>query len=351
VHADGTVTSGAYAGYRLDWLALHHEDALEPAQPIIDAHHHVWDTPRPRYMFGDLQADLSGTGHDIRASVYVDCRSMYRADGPPEMRSLGEVEFANGVAAMSASGAYGPARMCAGIVGFGALHLGARAAPLLEALMRVGGSRFKGVRQVSAWDADPEVAPPNPDRPPGLLADSRFREGFALLAPLGLRFDAFLYQTQMAELTDLARAFPDTPIVLDHCGTPLGVGVYAGRRQELYGQWKRDMIELASCPNVMVKLGGLGMIVGGFGLHTRARPPSSIELAEIWRPYLEPLIEAFGTHRCMFESNFPPDKASCSYTVLWNAFKRVAAGCSADEKADLFARTADRFYDLRILAS
>ena len=344
-------TSGSYAAYRNDWLALHHEEALDPERPIIDAHHHIWDSPRPRYMLEDMLGDLNAARHNVVATVYVDCRSMYRADGPSELRCVGEVEFANGVAAMGASGAYGKTRVCAGIVGFGALHLGVRAQPVLEALVLAGGSRLKGVRHISAWDADPALGLPNPDRPPGLLADKAFREGFALLRPLGLRFDAFLYQTQISELTDLARAFPDTPIVLDHAGTPLGIGRYAGRREELFVDWKTAIADLSSCPNVAIKLGGLGMVVGGFGFNTRHRPPTSLELSEAWKPYIETCIEAFGSRRCMFESNFPPDRATCSYGVIWNAFKRMVAGGSEDEKADLFARTADRFYDLGMLGT
>ncbi|MBL8381688.1 MAG: amidohydrolase family protein [Burkholderiales bacterium] len=350
ISAAGVVTSGSYAPYRNDWLALHAEEALEPQRPIIDAHHHLWDAPRPRYMVEDMLGDVAAAGHNVLATVYVDCRSMYRAEGPADMRAVGEVEFANGVAAMSASGGYGPARICAGIVGFGSLHLGSRAGPVLEALVQAGGQRFKGVRQISAWDDDPQLGPPNPDRPAGLLASRTFREGFALLAPLGLRFDAWLYQTQIPELTDLARAFPETQIVLDHAGTPLGVGRYAGRRGELFVPWKRAITELATCPNVSVKLGGLGMVVGGFGFHQRARPPTSHDLVDAWKPYVESCIEAFGSGRCMFESNFPPDRASCSYGVLWNAFKRMVAGASEGEKTDLFARTADRFYDLKVLA-
>lgn len=346
----GVVTSGSYAAYRNDWLALHEEEPLEPQRPIIDAHHHIWDSPRPRYMFEDMLDDVKAARHNVIGTVYIDCRSMYRSDGPVELRSVGEVEFANGVAAMGASGAYGVTRFCAGIVGFGSLHLGARARPVLEALMLAGGSRFKGIRQISAWDSDPVLAPPNSHRPPGLLADKTFREGFALLGPLGMRFDAWLYQTQIPELTDLARAFPGTPIVLDHAGTPLGIGRYAGRREELFPAWRQAIIELASCPNVSIKLGGLGMIVGGFGFNERDRPPASHELAEAWKPFIETCIEAFGSRRCMFESNFPPDRATCSYGVIWNAFKRIAAGASDDEKTDLFARTADRFYDLRMLA-
>lgn len=337
--------SGSYADYRPDWLALHDEPALEPERVIVDAHHHVWDLPRPRYMFDELNADVA-SGHNVLATVYVDCRSMYRSDGPVEMRSIGEVEFANGVAAQSASGNYGRARLCAGIVGNAGLPIGARAQSVLEALMRTGGNRFKGVRQVSAWDADPAVSKPIPGRPPGLLADKAFREGLACLAPLGLSFDAFLFQPQIPELTDLARAFPETPIVLDHAGTPLGVGTYAGRSDELFAAWKSSMTELARCANVCVKLGGLGMVVAGFDFHQRNRPPDSLQLAQAWRPYIETCIELFGASRCMFESNFPPDKGTCSYVVLWNAFKRIVAGASESEKTDLFSRSAARFYRL-----
>jgi predicted TIM-barrel fold metal-dependent hydrolase len=341
--------SGSYADYRTDWLALHDEAVLEPDRVIIDAHHHVWDLPRPRYMFDELNADVA-SGHNVIATVYVDCRSMYRCDGPVEMRSLGEVEFANGVAAQSASGSYGRARLCAGIVGNAALPIGARAQHVLEALMRAGGDRFKGVRQVSAWDADSAVSKPIPGRPQGLLGDKAFREGFACLGPLGLSFDAFLFQPQIPELTNLARAFPETSIVLDHAGTPLGVGTYAGRSDELFAAWKSSMAELARCANVCVKLGGLGMVVAGFDFHQRNRPPDSMQLAEAWRPYIETCIELFGASRCMFESNFPPDKGTCSYVVLWNAFKRIVAGASESEKADLFSRSAARFYRLDLAA-
>ena len=349
VSRQGVVTSGSYAAYRDDWLNLHQEPAIEPELPIIDAHHHIWEAPRPRYMFEELHRDLSESGHRVAATVFVDCRSMYRKDGPAQMQCVGEVEFANGVAAMGASGVYGDTRICAGIVGFGSLHLGSRARPVLEALMQAGGSRLKGVRHISAWDVDPQLAPPHPDRPPRLLSQPAFREGFALLSELGLRFDAFLYQTQIHELTDLARTFPDTPIVLDHAGTPLGIASYSGRRSELFIAWHQAIKDLAACPNVSMKLGGLGMIVGGFGFHERDHPPTSQELAQAWEPYIHACIEAFGTQRCMFESNFPPDRATCSYGVIWNAFKRMTFGASAEEKSDLFARSAERFYGLKVL--
>jgi predicted TIM-barrel fold metal-dependent hydrolase len=339
--------SGTYADYRADWLALHDEEVLDPALPIVDAHHHVWDAPRPRYMFDELREDVA-SGHNVLATVYVDCRSMYRCDGPLELRSIGEVEFANGVAAQSASGNYGTTRLCAGIVGNASLPQGRSAQSVLEMLIRAGGERFKGVRQVSAWDADPAVTKPVPGRPAGLLADRKFRDGFACLGPLGLSFDAFLFQPQIPELTDLARAYPDTSVVIDHAGTPLGVGSYAGRSDELFAAWKSSMAELARCDNVCVKLGGLGMAVAGFDFHLRSRPPDSRQLSDAWRPHIETCIELFGVSRCMFESNFPPDKGTCSYVVLWNAFKRIAAGASEAEKAELFWRSAARFYRLSL---
>ncbi len=275
---------------------------------------------------------------------------MYRVDGPPAMRPLGEVEAANGAAAMSASGVYGPTRMCEGIVGHADLRGGAAARALLEAEIAAGGGRFKGIRQASAWTHDEGVSEAIATRPKGLLLDPAFRAGFAHLAPLGLSFDAFLLHPQLDELLDLARQFPDTPIVVDHVGTPLGVSSYAGRRREVFDEWSRSMRALAQLPNVWVKLGGLGMLSPGFDFHARAKPAGSAEIAEAWRPYIETCIEAFGSERSMFESNFPPDKGVCSYAVIWNVFKRIVAGCSAAEKDQLFRRSAQTFYRLPQLA-
>ena len=271
---------------------------------------------------------------------------MVRADGPVEMRPVGETEFVNGVAAMSASGIYGKTKVCAGIVGHADLTLGRRVEPVLAALIRAGGDRFRGIRHITAWDGDESVRNPAYSPPPNLLADRTFREGFAVLGRLGLSFDAWLYHPQIAELTDLARAFPETRIVLNHVGGPIGIGAYAGKRKEVFAAWAASIKALAACPNVHVKVGGLGMRMGGFGFHEEAEPPSSETLAAAWRPYVETCIEAFGASRCMFESNFPVDKGSYSYPVFWNACKLLAKAASAGEKADLFAGTAARFYRL-----
>ena len=339
--------SGNYADPREDWLAQYTEEIIDPARPIVDPHHHLWDRDGQHYMIEDMAADIA-SGHNILATVYVDCRSMYRADGPEAFRPVGEVEFANGVAAMAASGGYGPAAICAGIVSHVNLLLGEGAKPVLEAEIVAGNGRFRGIRHSSAWDADANVAGMYATRPKGLLLDPAFRKGFACLAPLGLSFDAWLLHPQIGELTDLARAFPDTKIVLDHCGGPVGIGRFAGKREEVFPLWKASIQEIAKCPNVSVKLGGLAMLLLGYDFHKRPMPPSSEELARAWRPYIETCIEAFGPARAMFESNFPPDKGQCSYQVIFNTFKRLAAPYSEAEKTALFCKTAADFYRLKL---
>src|SRR6202042_2062943 len=339
--------TGLYADPRPDWLALHEEEVLDPARPIVDPHHHLWDRGGQRYLLDDLTSDIA-SGHNVIATVYVEARSMYRAKGPEALRPVGEVEFANGAAAMSASGGYGPAAVCAGIVGHVNLLSGDDARAVLEAEISSGQGRFRGIRHSSAWDADADVAGMYATRPKGLLLDATFRKGFACLAPLGLSFDAWLFHPQIGELTDLARAFPDNRIVLDHCGGPIGVGSYANRRQEIFPVWQTSIREIAKCSNVVVKLGGLAMRLLGYDFHERPKPPSSEEAAAAWRPYIETCIEAFGPARAMFESNFPPDKGQCSYQVIFNAFKRIAAPYSEAEKTALFSKAAADVYRLKL---
>lgn len=320
------------------------EEVLEPALPICDPHHHLWDHPGRRYLLDELLSD-TGSGHDVRATVFVECLSMYRADGPAALRPVGETEFVNGIAAMSASGRYGPTRVAAGIVGFADLTLGDGVGEVLDA-HRAASPRFRGIRHAAGWDASDAVRNSHTNPPPGLLGDARFRRGFAQLAARGLAFDAWLYHPQLPELTDLARAFPDTTIVLDHFGGPLGIGPYQGRRTDVFAAWARAIRALADCPNVVAKLGGLVMPLNGFGFHKRERPPTSTELADATRDWYLHAIDCFGVARCMFESNFPVDKVSASYRTLWNSFKLIAAKLSAAEKAALFHDTAMRVYRL-----
>jgi L-fuconolactonase len=336
-----------YLAVRPEWLARRQETAQEPLLPIVDPHHHLWERPDWRYMLDDLLADVN-QGHNIVATVFVQCRAMYRSSGPEEMRPVGETEFVNGAAAMSASGHYGKARLCAGIVGHANLRLGKKVTPVLEAHLKAGGGRFRGIRHITAWDADGSLLNPGNPAPRGLMADPLWREGFACLAPLGLSFDAWLYHPQLGELADLARAFPATQIVLNHVGGPLAIGAYDGKRKEVFAQWSGAIRNLATCPNVHVKLGGIGMRINGYDFHTKADPPSSEELAAAWKPYIDTCIQAFGPARCMFESNFPVDKGSYGYGVFWNACKRLSRGLSDAERAELFSGTAARFYRLDV---
>ncbi len=340
------------------------EPVLEPELPIVDPHHHLWDrrearaafeglehpfarviAMRPRYLLDELLADIGG-GHDVRATVYMECGAFYRAGGPAEMRPVGETTFVAGVAAMGESGLYGAARPCAAIVGHADLRLGAAVEAVLGAHIAAGGGRFRGIRHSASSDPDPEVLGPLRGRPPGLYRDATFREGFAKLAPLGLSFDAWLLEPQLPELIDLARAFPQTPIILDHVGTPLGIGAYAGRREERFPIWRDNIRALAALDNVAVKLGGLAMAFPGFPSLLADPPASSEQLAGEWKPYIETCIAAFGPARAMFESNFPVDLGACDYRTLWNAFKRLAQPYTPAEKARLFAGTANEVYRL-----
>jgi predicted TIM-barrel fold metal-dependent hydrolase len=340
------------------------EEILEPDLPIIDPHHHLWDLrallpmfPEPRHRFIEALVPVSyytfdhylaevASGHNVIASVFMECGAFYNPAYGEAKAVVGEVEYVNGVAAQSASGAYGDIRLCAGIVGHADLTLGSAAGEVLDALKAAAPGRFRGIRHQGAWDADPDVLGPPFHAPPELYRDKTFREGFAELGKRGMTFDAWILEPQVPDVTDLARAFPDQPICLDHCGTPLGCASYEGRLEERFDTWAASIRELARCENVMIKLGGLAMHNCAMPAEGPAAGYGSQALADMWRPYVETCIEAFGTKRCMFESNYPVDRWGATYPVLWNAFKRLASGASAGERADLFAGNAARFYDI-----
>lgn len=344
-------SSPTHNSIRPEWLAATPEGPIEPTIPIVDAHHHLYDRPGGRYLLDELLRDLY-SGHDVQATVIVQARSMLRADVAPAFQPLGETEFANGVAAMSASGNYGRARVGAAVVGQADLLLGDAVRPILERHIALAGGapaeggRFRGIRHPVAWDDNPFFVNPVYASVENTLASASFRAGFAHLASLGLSFDAWLFFHQVPRLTDLARKFFETPIVLNHCGGIMGIAEYAGRRDEVFGRWRTALRELAACPNVMVKLSGLGMRLGGFGFENLERAPSSLMLADAWRPWMETCIEAFGPARCMYGSNFPVGKGSYGYAIGLNALKRIVSGASAEEKAHIFSRSAERFYRL-----
>ena len=325
------------------WLALTEEDPIAPDMPVLDPHHHFWERPGDVYLLEQLLADTS-SGHRVNQTVFVECRSMYRTEGPAELRPVGEVEFVAGIAAANAA-AGGATGVAARIVGYADLTLGDAAAPVLEALAAAGRGRFRGIRCTAAWDASPEITTARANSA-GMLADANFRRGLACLERMGLAFDCIVYHPQLPEVADMARAFPGLTIILNHVGRPLGVGPYAGRREDLLLEWRRGIDAAAQCPNVVVKVGGLGNPISGFDWHRRPFPPGSREIVAAAAPYYLYCIEKFGADRCMFESNFPVDRQSCSYTVCWNAFKRLTRDFSATEQADLFHNTAARAYRL-----
>jgi predicted TIM-barrel fold metal-dependent hydrolase len=335
-----------------DWLALTPEPSLEPELPICDPHHHFWDfrtarIPYQRYLLHELAADIN-SGHNVRSTVFVEARAMYRTDGPEEMRPVGEVEFVQGLAAASASGLYGPGRAAAAIVGHANLNLGERVAPVLEALQAASPNRFRGIRHSVTWDPHPEVENTAAHNMPGQLASDQFRVGAKVLARMGCSLEGWLYFPQLPELADFARAVPDLTIILNHIGGLLRVGPYANRDDEVLATWRRGIAAVAECPNVYIKLGGIGMPRTGFDWHTRNTPIGSEELAESMAPFTTYCIEQFGPTRCMFESNFPVDKVSYSYNVMYNAFKRLSKGYSAGERAAMFHDTAVRVYRIDI---
>lgn len=315
------------------------EAAIDPDLPICDAHHHLWERPPERYFLDDLRADLN-SGHRIVSTIAVECSYGYRKDGPGYLKPVGETEFLESVAARVAADPAITTRVAVAIVGFADLSLGDGVAEVLEA-HAAASSRFRGIRHSTTWDASGAL---RNEAPPGLLADHRFRQGFARLAAMGLSFDAWVYHPQLEEVVALARAFPDATIVLNHIGAPLGVGPYAGKRDEVFRQWSKGIVAIGACPNIFIKLGGVGSARSGYDWHAAAVKPTSAELCEILRPYFEWCIERCGAARCMFESNFPVEKRSNSYGVVWNTFKRLTRNYSAAERAALFHDSACRAY-------
>lgn len=325
------------------WLALRQEPIVDPELPIIDPHHHVWDMPGNRYLFDELTADIY-SGHNVTATVHVACHSMHRCEGPPEFAPVGETEFINGVAAQAASGAYGSTSICAGIVGTTDLMLGGGVEPVLEAHLRAGGSRFRGIRPTVASHESSLIRPQS--LPPHILLEAKAREAIGAIAQYGLTLDLWLFFTQLEDAMDVCERFPDLPVIVNHVGGPLAIGPYEGQREVMFATWRKKIIALARHSNARMKLGGLAMRYAGFDYQMAALPPSSDQMASDWAPYIETCIEAFGPQRCMFESNFPVDAARCSYHILWNAFKKLAHGCSDTERRQLFHDTAAATYRL-----
>ena len=334
-----------------DWLALTQEATLEHNLPICDPHHHFWDRrsariPYQRYQLDEIVADID-SGHNVRSTVFIECRSMYRKDGPTEMRPVGEVEYVQGQAAAGASGLYGAGRPAAAIIGHANLNLGEKVEPVLAALQAASPNRFRGIRHSVTWDPHPEVENSAAHNKQGQLATNEFRAGARVLARMGFTLEGWCYHPQLEEMAAFAKAVPEVTIILNHVGGLLRTGPYANKDDEVLAQWRKGIAAVAACPNVVVKLGGLGMVRCGFDWHLRDKPIGSEELAAAQAPFLSYCIEKFTPARCMFESNFPVDKVSFSYNVMWNAFKRFSKSYSASERAAMFHDTAVRVYRIQ----
>jgi L-fuconolactonase len=325
------------------WLASVQENIIDPDRRIIDPHHHLWRTGIV-YQVEDLWRDTE-SGHNIEKTVFVDCSAEYRTDGPEHLKCLGETEYVLEQAILSEAGAKGEA-VIAAIVSTADLTLGDAVADVLDQHIELGEGRFRGIRLAAARDPHPEsLVLPGPARE-GLYSLPSFLCGMKVLGARGLSFDAWHYHHQNQDFLEMARAVPATQIILDHFGSPLGVGRYANKRDEIFEQWKIDIEAISQCDNVVAKLGGLLMPDNGFGFDKRETAPSSDEFVEAQRRYFMHTIECFGPDRCMFASNFPVDKLSIAYPILYNGLKKLVADFSEDEKDAMFYGTAARIYGI-----
>ncbi len=327
-----------------EWYAAVREEIVEPERPIIDPHHHLWAAPSMwgSYLLEDLWADTE-SGHSIEKTVFIDCHSSYWTDGPERLRPVGETEFVAAIAEESAK--RDGAATIAGIVSHANLLLAEGVEEVLQAHEEAGRGLFRGIRHAGPYDTTGTLTNAGRGRPCP-YGEEAFRAGMRTLGELGYTYDTWHFYHQNQDFLALARAVPETTMILDHFGTPLGVGAYAGRREEIFAQWKDDIAAIAECPNVVAKLGGLAMPDNGFGWDKRELPPTSDEFAAAQKRYYLHAIDCFGPERCMFESNFPVDRLSISYHVMWNGMKKIVAGFSEAEKQAMFYDTAARAYRL-----
>jgi L-fuconolactonase len=327
-----------------EWLGLVSEAIVDPEQRIIDPHHHLWRRPGGvgDYLLANLHRDTM-TGHNVIKTVFVECHAEYRENGPEHLKPLGETEF---VCEQAQASDDRGGTVIAGIVSHADLTLGDAVEEVLVAHEELAKGRFRGIRHAGAHAEYPEVLTIAGRAPANLYDDENFRVGMKKLGQMGYSYDTWHYHYQNKAFLELAHACPDTQMILDHFGTPLGVGPYADQKEQIKKDWKKDIAEIAKCENVVAKLGGLAMPDNGFGWEQQDRPPTSDEFAKLQREYYLHTIECFGPERCMFESNFPVDRLSLSYHVLYNGLKKIVADFSATERDAMFYGTAHRVYRL-----
>ena len=333
------------------WLDLVQEEILEPDMEIIDPHHHLWHGPQDppgvkgsyRYLLQDLWRDTS-SGHNIKKTVFIDCGQEYRSEGPEEFKPIGETEFVVQIAKQAQEDS--TQAQIAGIIGHANMMLGTSVKEVLELHAEKGEGLFRGIRHAGGWDEDERVKNAHSHPTPHIYLEDKFQQGLQMLASMGMVFDTWHYHNQIRDLTELAKNLPELVIIHDHFGGPLGIGPYKGKRDEIFDQWQEDIYELSQCGNVYSKLGGLAMPVNGWDWHKRDVPASSDEIVSEQGKYYLYTLKCFGSERCMFESNFPVDKQSISYHVIWNAYKKLVKNFSDVEKSNLFYKTAEKVYKL-----
>lgn len=330
-----------------EWLDQLSEEVNSPEQRIIDPHHHLWpEGGALPYGLDELHSDTDD-GHNVVGTVFVECGAAYRNDGPGHLKTVGETAFvaANAERSAELQRSDGKAPIL-GIVGRADLRKLDVLEEVLDAHQAAGNGLFKGIRHAIARAPEPKAMRIPGQSPEGLAADRDFQAGVARLGERGLTFDSWHYHHQNLEFAELAAAVPGTTMILDHFGTPIGVGSFAEKAEEVFEVWKVGLDAAAAQPNVVAKIGGLAMPDNGFGWDMRATPATSDELVEAQARYYHYTIERFGPDRCMFESNFPVDRWSLSYRTVWNGFKKLAAGYSADERDRMFYGTAREVYGL-----
>jgi len=334
-----------------DWINGVQEEIIDPEREIIDPHHHLWHGPDDppgikesyRYLLQDLWKDTS-SGHNIKKTVFIDCGQEYYSDGPEAFKPVGETEFVAEIASQAASD-YSQAQI-SGIIGHANMMLGSNVKEVLELHVEKGNGLFRGIRHAGGWDSDERVKNAHSHPTPHIYLEDKFQEGLQELSSMNMVFDTWHYHNQIKDLTKLAKNLPELIIVHDHFGGPLGIGPYKDKREEIFVQWQEDIHELSQCNNVYSKLGGLAMPVNGWDWHKRALPATSDEIITEQSRYYHYTLECFGSERCMFESNFPVDKQSVSYHVIWNAYKKLVKDFDEKTKDDLFYNTAEKVYKL-----
>ena len=329
-----------------EWIAQIKEEIINPELPIIDPHHHLWNGDNQLagsfpYLIENLNEDTF-SGHNIVGTIFMECAQGYYLDGEEKYKPVGETEFV--INLIKDSEKLSKSTNIMGIIGFADLMLGHEVKDVLNTHLSKGEGLFRGIRHAAGWDKNNEIHNSHSNPIENIYHNKSFMKGAEELINLKLTFDAWHYHHQINDLSIFAKKYPELTIIHDHFGGPLGVGPYEGKKEEIFKKWKDDISLLSESKNVFAKLGGLAMPVNGWNFHKQNKPASSDQIVDMHHEYYLHTINCFGVERCMFESNFPVDRRSVSYHVIWNAFKKMVLGYSDEDKNKLFFKNAKDVY-------